>query len=115
MGYSNSAICCVNRLSSWSARSKNIYSKFTFINFNINFLGLRKIDGGLDLLYAKYETGTQTAANLPFENPTARELFDTAADPWCTVNTYASADGGARAALDAELDAWFRCAGAACP
>ncbi|KAH8053330.1 sulfuric ester hydrolase [Aureococcus anophagefferens] len=75
----------------------------------------RLIDGGVDLLYAKYENGTQTAANLTFRSPTARELFDTAADPWCTVNTYASADGGARAALDAELDAWFRCAGAACP
>lgn len=84
-------------------------------NAGNNFLGLRKIDGGLDLLYAKYENGTQTAANLTFRSPTARELFDTAADPWCTVNTYASADGGARAALDAELDAWFRCAGAACP
>ena len=84
-------------------------------NAGNNFLGLRKIAGGVDLLYAKYENGTQTAANLTFRSPTARELFDTAADPWCTVNTYASADGGARAALDAELDAWFRCAGAACP
>ena len=84
-------------------------------NSGNNFIGLRKIDGPLSLLYAAYQNGSQSSANISFDAPDFHELFDTAADPWCTTNAYETADGGARAALDDELAAWFRCAGADCP
>ena len=66
---------------------------------------------GLEL----HQNGSQSSANISFDAPDFHELFDTAADPWCTTNAYETADGGARAALDDELAAWFRCAGADCP
>jgi len=83
-----------------------------------NFIALRRIDGRDDnLLYVAYETGNQTAENLTFAAPTFVELFDVARDdPWMLQNLATQpASAPRRAALHAELMAWFHCAGAACP
>ena len=79
-----------------------------------NFIALRRLVGA-DVLYARYQTGDQAAADINFTVPDAHELFRTDADPWCVVNAYESATGDELASLDGELDAWFACAGAACP
>ena len=73
-------------------------------------LTLRVLNATHDLTYVEYDPTWTFAPPLQH-----RELYDNAADPYQLASLAASADPGALAALHAELEAYWRCKGAACP
>ena len=64
-------------------------------------------------LYAEYQEGR--FAGVDFSAPTFYELFDARSDPWHMHNLHATADARLKAALHAELHAWYGCMGETCP
>ena len=70
---------------------------------------LRVLNATHDLTYVEYDPSWTFAPPLQH-----RELYDNAADPYQLKSLAASADPGALAALHAELEAYWRCKGAAC-
>lgn len=45
-----------------------------------NFIALRKVSAGNNMLYAEFQNGTD--GNVDFHSPMHYELFDMAVDPW---------------------------------
>ncbi len=74
-------------------------------------------------LYAEYQKGTQNKGwddkgnfvGIDFSAPTFYELFDAKSDPWHMHNLHATADTHLKAALHADLHAWYGCMGDTCP
>ena len=67
-------------------------------------------------LYAEYQKGDQAMGQgVNFSAPTFYELFDATSDPWHMHNLHAAADAHVKAALHADLHAWYGCMGATCP
>ena len=64
-------------------------------------------------LYAEYQAGP--FAGIDFSAPSFYELFDARSDPWHMRNLHATADARLKAALHAELHAWYGCKGETCP
>ena len=87
-----------------------------------NFIGLRRVVDGAaadgtwlpgGTLYAEYQEGR--FAGVDFSAPTFYELFDAQSDPWHMHNLHATAGAHLKAALHAELHAWYGCMGETCP
>ena len=62
----------------------------------------------------RYATGTSILVTWTSPRPAAHELFRTDRDPWCERNVYGDASAHLKRSLDAEVDAWRACRGAAC-
>ena len=83
---------------------------------NNNFIAIRKVGGAGDgTLYAEYQEGTQSKVDIDFSAPTFYELFNASNDTWLMHNLHATAPDSTKAALHADLHAWYSCVGATCP
>ena len=80
-----------------------------------NFIGLRVQRAETNILFAKYQSGNQTAETVEFDKPDFHELFDARSDPWMMRNIFKTTPNATLTALDTELHAWFKCAADSCP
>lgn len=116
----------------WGGVSTCTRSCYPTEDNNNNFIGLRRVADGTaadgtvladGTLYAEYQKGTQNKGwddkgnfvGIDFSEPTFYELFDAKSDPWHMHNLHATADAHLKAALHADLHAWYGCMGETCP
>ncbi|KAJ8600108.1 hypothetical protein CTAYLR_003467 [Chrysophaeum taylorii] len=90
----------------WCTTGDDCYPTEDYFN---NFIGLRLQNATHDLLYAKYENGSQYDTNLTFseEGVLFYELFDARADPWMMSNLLYTNNNATTDDLEAPLMAWF--------
>ena len=78
-----------------------------------NFIALRKVSAGENMLYAEFQNGTD--GNVDFQSPMHYELFDMDADPWQMHNIYSEANSSFKASLHEEVHKWLACKEDSCP
>merc|ERR1712032_369021 len=80
-----------------------------------NFIAIRKLTEGSNVVYAEYQTGDQSTENVEFDNVTFVEYYDLATDHVQLKNKAKSAPKEEMQPLSDRVHTWFRCAGKACP
>lgn len=82
-----------------------------------NFIALRSMADSAngDTLYAEFQTGDLTNADIKFEHVDFYEYYNASNDPWQINNVYKSTDKDVLNRLHNQLSQWFACAGDTCP
>merc|ERR1712232_240108 len=80
-----------------------------------NFIALRELGEGNNMVYAEFQTGDMTNSNIQFDNISFVEYYDLSKDPWEMHNLAKTTPAAKLAALRTRLRQWFQCAGASCP
>lgn len=82
-----------------------------------NFIALRHMPTSSfgNTLYAEYQMGEQSIADVNFAAVDFHEYHNLTADPWQMHNAYSSLDPSTSRALHEKLQQWFNCRGAECP
>lgn len=80
-----------------------------------NFIAIRTLGKGDNALYAEFQTGDLTFADVDFATADFVEYYNVSADPWQMRNAVNDTPPERIAALHARVQQWYACKGAACP
>lgn len=80
-----------------------------------NFIAIRDLRPGSNIVYAEYQTGDQTDTSIEFDKVDFREYYDLDADAVQLQNKAVTVEQSELDALSHRLHAWFTCAGETCP
>ena len=81
-----------------------------------NFIALRQLGGGEDLLYAEFEEGNLATGSVNFDKVNFIEFYNLATDQWQMQNLVGQPSWQHRQEdLRVRLRKWFTCAGSTCP
>jgi N-acetylglucosamine-6-sulfatase len=113
--YPNSDEACVHleaKQGCWGGNACNVDCYATESNAN-NWRALRDLSD--DFLYAEFQTGDQGQSDIAFDAPDFYELYNMSADPWSLQNLHKTTPQPRLDEMRKRLQAWYECAGSACP
>jgi N-acetylglucosamine-6-sulfatase len=80
-----------------------------------NFIALRELDGSSNTVYAEFQTGDMSDADIKFDKLDFVEYFDLSKDPWQMNNLAKTEPHTDLTTLHKRLHRWYKCVGASCP
>jgi arylsulfatase A-like enzyme len=80
-----------------------------------NFIAVRNLTAGSNVVYVEYETGDLSTSSIGFDRVDFVEYYDLAEDGVQMRNLAKSMNSGERSRLSARVHEWLRCEGRSCP